>query len=128
MSRREKLGDLACIAILLVGLAGAGSIVACATVPPGGTPTPFQAFTGCTTKALTTASEGILADVTTALATADYEAGIADLALKFGGPEIGCAVSLIEAQFSARAARTNDAETGVVAAHASAWMAAHDVK
>lgn len=95
----------------------------CATVPTGdgGTPTPVQAFGHCTTQALTTASEGILGDVTTALATGDYENAAVQLATKYGAAEVGCAIDLVISEFTAKASRSDDAQVGVVLAHAQAF-------
>jgi hypothetical protein len=86
--------------------------------PVPGTPTPTETLGHCTTDALRNASESILGDVTTALATGNYVGAVADLVGKFGVAEVGCAVDLIISEFSAKAARTNDTETKVILLHA----------
>lgn len=104
------------LAILVFALAVSGCTLTKAPVD-GGT-TPGVAFGHCTSSALTTSAEGILGDVTTALATGDYVGGVAALATKFGTAEVGCAIDLVIAEFSAKASRTNDAQVGVILAHA----------
>ena len=119
MRRYEAgVGEVGCFSLCLA------LAVACGTVGTG-VPTPIGTFGHCTTTALTTASEGILGDVTTALATGDYEAAIAALATKFGADEVGCAVDLVIAEFTAKASRTNDTQTAVILAHAQAIRAAN---
>lgn len=101
-------------AIICIGLVGC---------PKGGTPvpvTPATTFGHCTTTALSTAAEGILGEVTTALATGDYVTAVSNLATKFGAAEVGCAIDLVIAEFTAKAARSNDTETQVILAHAQA--------
>lgn len=104
----------------------AGLCASCATVPTSdGGVSPTTAYGHCATQALTQAAEGILGDVTTALATGNYESAIAALAIQVGGAEVGCAVDLLMAQFTTKAARTDDAFVGTVLAHAQAWRQEH---
>lgn len=94
--------------------------VSCAHSSP-----PVTTFGNCTTDALRTASESILGDVTSALATGDYTTALANLATQFGSAEVGCAVDLIIAEFTTKSQLNGDAETNLVLQHAIAWRAAH---
>ena len=100
-------------------------LTSCTKNPPGAPPTPVGTFGNCTTDALRTASEGILAEVTTALATGDYVAELQRLAVTFGAAEVGCAVDLIIAEFRAKALRSDDTQVAVVLTHAEAWRLAN---
>lgn len=104
--------------LLLLGIGFALQACTLTKAPVDGGTTPGAAFGHCTSSALTTSAEGILGDVTTALATGDYVGGVAALATKFGTAEVGCAIDLIIAEFSAKASRTDDAQVGVILAHA----------
>ncbi len=109
--------------LLLAGLVAA--CAKCATVPPGAPPTPVTTFAGCTSDALRAASEGILGEVTTALATGDYVSALAQLATTFGTAEVGCAVDLVIAEFKQKAARSPDAQVALVLKNAQAWRLAN---
>ena len=109
--------------VLLLGLAL--GLTSCAKNPPGAPPTPVGTFGHCTTEALRTASEGILGDVTTALATGDYVSAVNALAVRFGTAEVGCAIDLVIAEFRAKAARSNDQQVALVLQHAQAWRLAN---
>lgn len=97
-------------------LALALSVTSCAHASP-----PVGTFGHCTDAALTDASRGILGDVVTALATGNYVAELAGLTTQFGAAEVGCAVDLAIAEFTAKAARSDDTEVAVILTHAQAW-------
>lgn len=96
-----------------------GTVALCASCAHAALP--VTTFGHCSTAALETAAQGILGRVTTALATGDYVDQLATLAAEVGGAEVGCAVDLVIAEFSAKAARTDDTEVNVILAHAQAW-------
>lgn len=106
-------------------LAFAFVVTACATTatPDGGTP--GAAFGHCSSVALQAAGETLLGRVTTALATGDYVDQLAALATQFGAAEVGCGVDLVIAEFTKRAARSDDTEVAVVLVHAHAWRLAN---
>lgn len=85
------------------------------------TSAPVTTFGHCSTQALETAAQSILGRVTTALATGDYVDQLAALATEVGGAEVGCAVDLVIAEFTVKAARTDDTEVNVILVHAQAW-------
>ena len=83
-------------------------------------PTPGTTFGHCSSQAISNTAESLLGAVTTALATGDYAAEVAALATKWGSAEVGCAIDLVIAEFSAKAQRTPDAQTGLILARARA--------
>lgn len=92
----------------------------------GPTPnTPVGAFEHCSSDALRASSEGILGEVTTALATGDFEAQLIALAAKFTPSEVGCAVDLAISEFTKKAARSDDTQVAVILVHAKAFRAEH---
>lgn len=109
--------------VLLVTLAGCATGITPTPTTPG-TPS-TETFGSCSTDAIKTAAEGIFGDVTTALATGQYEAEVTKLLVTYSAAEIGCAVDLIAAQFTKKAEMTSDTETQVVLVHARAWRQAH---
>jgi hypothetical protein len=106
---------------LLLALALAG----CPPAGNGPTPTPIGTFGHCSSAAVRNTAEGILGDVVTALATGDYVAALAKLGAKFGAAEVGCAVDLAIAEFSAKAQRSPDAQTRLILDRAHAWRGAN---
>lgn len=100
-------------------------LLGCATVPPGTPATPVTTFDACSTAALTTASEGILGEVTTALATGDYEAELAILATKYTVAEVTCAVQLAVTELQTKAAAGTDKLAATELANGQAYLAAH---
>lgn len=107
-----------------VGCSGCATGVTPTPTTPG-TPPSTQIFGNCSSDAIRTSAEGIFGDVTTALATGNYEAEVTKLLVTYSAAEIGCAVDLIAAQFTKKAEMTNDTETQVVLVHARAWRQAH---
>lgn len=103
----------------------AAVLSACATVPPGSPPTPVSTFDTCSSTALKTAAEGILGQVTTALATGDYEAELAILAAKYTTAEVICAVQLAVDEFKAKAAAGTDKLAATELANGQAYLQAH---
>lgn len=88
-------------------------------------PTPTQTFGSCSSDAVRVSAEGIMGNVTSALATGSYETAIVSLLSTYTAAEVGCAVDLVISEFTKKAARTDDTETQVVLVHAKAWRAAH---
>lgn len=120
----RALGGTGTLAVVAwIGLALSLGLSGCATT---GTPSPgVTAFGHCTTDALKKASQGILGDVMTALATGDYVAELAKLATQFGGDEVGCAVDLAIAQLAGQRAASPDPVVATMLAHAQAWRGAN---
>lgn len=111
-------------AFVVLMLASALTALGCATTSTPTSP-PITTFGHCSSAALTAASQGILGRVTTALATGDYVDQVAELAKEVGAAEVGCAVDLVISEFTAKAARSDDAMVGTVLAHAQSWRSEH---
>ena len=110
---------------LLIALAGLCAACTLTKTSSDSGATPGQAFGHCSTQALAKASTAILGDVTSSLAAADYDNALVQLATTYGAAEVGCAVDLVIAQFTTKASRSNDAQVGVVLAHAQAFRGEH---
>jgi hypothetical protein len=100
-------------------------LIGCATVPPGTPATPVSTFDACSDTALKTAAEGILGQVATALATADYATALATLAATYTTAEVTCAVQLAVSELQTKAAAATDKLAATELANGQAWLTAH---
>lgn len=110
--------------------------VGCATTPTGGGTTPVSpgtAFKNCSSQAAIDTAKGILGSVTQALATGNYVAAIASLALQYGQAEVACAVELAVAEIQQRLDNTpaNAAPDPLLVTqntNGKAWLAQYGAK
>lgn len=98
-------------------------LAACATTGTG----PVATFDNCSSAAGQAAASGLLGQVTTALATGDYEAELAKLVATYGAAEVICAVQLAVAELQKKAA-SNDPLVGVELTNGNAYLKAHTVQ
>lgn len=110
--------------LLLLGLGFALQACTLTKAPVGGGTPVAVALKACGGDALSKA-EGILGTVGTDLATGSYDSLLTQLEVTAGAAVVTCAVELVTSQFGERAARSDDAEVGVVVAHGNLWLAEH---
>ena len=92
----------------------------------GGVPGPVVAVGECTSAAVAPQVQDIIADISTALATANYLALLEALVASAGMDVVNCAVQeVLHSAGAQRAAAPDDALLVTMQAHGNAWLNAH---
>lgn len=116
--------------VVAVLLASTISVSSCKTgaSPDGGGGTPIvSTVIDCAEKATHIAALNILDDASAALATGNWEAALADLALRWGQAAVSCAVQQITSDSAHAFQASSDQLEGLKASRGRAYLAAHPV-
>lgn len=105
------------------------AVPSCATVPPGTPPTPATNLEACSDAAVDAGAKAILGEIMSALSTGNYVAALADLAARFGGPEVVCGVNYVVQEIQSKLAASPPGAVDPVlaseAARGQAYLKSH---